>query len=251
MVSRADLERYLHAYLNCDRFSDYAPNGLQVAGRDNIRTMVTGVTASAALLQAAVEAGADAVVVHHGYFWRGEDPRVVGIKRARLGLLLGHDINLFAYHLPLDAHPQCGNNVQLAKRLDIDAQGCLPGSEAGVVWWGRVGDAVEGEEFARHVGARLGRSVTYVRGTARSIRTVGWCTGAGQRYINAAADAGLDAYITGEISEETVHVARERGVHFIAAGHHATERYGVQSLGQHLAQQFGVAVQFVDIDSPA
>lgn len=251
MVSRAQLDRYLDDYLACERFNDYAPNGLQVAGREQINLLVTGVTASLALLEAAVAIGADAVLVHHGYFWKGEDPRIVGMKRDRLVLLMRHEVNLFAYHLPLDAHPSCGNNVQLGRHLNIEVEGALDGAEAGMVWHGRLPSSMPAQEWACHVSNRLGRSVTHVSGGARAIRTVGWCTGAGQRYIDAAADARLDAFITGEISEQTVHVARERGIHFIAAGHHATERYGVQALGEHLAQQFCTSVQFVDIDSPA
>lgn len=251
MVSHVQLERYLLNYLTCDRFSDYAPNGLQVAGRAQIGTLVTGVTASLALLQAAVDLGADAVLVHHGYFWKGEDPRVIGMKRERLALLLRHDVNLYAYHLPLDAHPECGNNAQLGRHLGIEMNGALENGESGVIWRGSLPSPMSADEFAQHVSQRLGRPVIHVSGGSRAVRTLGWCTGAGQRFIEAAANAGLDAFLTGEISEQTVHVARELGIHFIAAGHHATERYGVQALGQHVAQHFGIKVQFVDIDSPA
>jgi len=251
MVNRTQLERYLHDYLACDRFSDYAPNGLQVAGREQVGSLVTGVTASLALLEAAIDIGADAVLVHHGYFWKGEDPRIIGMKRARLALLMRHDVNLFAYHLPLDAHPECGNNVQLGHKLGIDVDGTLGGPEAGMVWQGRLSLPMAAEEFAQEVARRLARPVTHVSGGARPVRSLGWCTGAGQRYIELAASAGLDGFLSGEISEQTVHVARELGMHFFAAGHHATERYGPQALGQHLAKQFGIAVQFVDIDNPA
>lgn len=251
MVNRAQLEHYLHEYLACERYSDYAPNGLQVAGREQVHSMVTGVTASLALLEAAVDIGADAVLVHHGYFWKGEDPRIVGMKRDRLALLMRHEVNLFAYHLPLDAHPECGNNVQLARQLGVEVDGVLGGADAGMVWRGRLPSPLAAEEFAEQVSRLLGRSVTQVSGGAHPICTLGWCTGAGQRYIELAANAGLDAFVSGEISEQTVHVARELGIHFFAAGHHASERYGVQALGQHLAQQFCMVVQFVDIDSPA
>lgn len=251
MVSRAQLERYLLDYLACDRFNDYAPNGLQVEGRARIGTLVTGVTASLALVQAAVDRGADAVLVHHGYFWKGEDARVVGMKRARLALLMRHELNLFAYHLPLDAHPECGNNAQLGQRLGVTAGSPLEGAEFGMIWRGGLASPVPAEVFAETVSQRLGRPLTLVSGGSHPVRTLGWCTGAGQRFIEAAASAGLDAFVTGEISEQTVHVARELGIHFIAAGHHATERYGVQALGQHLAQHFGIKTEFVDIDSPA
>lgn len=251
MVDRAQLERYLHEYLACDRFNDYAPNGLQVAGRGQVSSLVTGVTASRPLLEAAIQSGADAILVHHGYFWKGEDPRISGMKRDRLALLIRNDVNLFAYHLPLDAHPECGNNVQLGRCLGVDIDGTLGGAEAGMVWHGRLPAPIAAEEFAQDVSRRLRRPVTHVSGGARPIRSLGWCTGAGQRYIELAANAGLDGFLSGEISEQTVHVARELGIHFFAAGHHATERYGPQALGQHLAERFGIAVQFVDIDNPA
>lgn len=235
-----------------EQFDDYCPNGLQVEGKPQVNKIISGVTASYALLEAAVAQRADAVLVHHGYFWKGEDPRVVGMLRRRLGLLLANDISLIAFHLPLDAQPDFGNNVQLARQLDIDVTGGLDTNRA--ISIGLVGElpvAMNAEQFAAHIEARLGRRPVHVAGAASQIKTVAWCTGAAQGFIERAAYAGADAYITGEISEPTTHIARETGIHFFAAGHHATERFGVCALGDMLAERLGIEHQFIDIDNPA
>ncbi len=250
MVRREDLAAYLDSLLEVARFRDYAPNGLQVEGVDAITKLVSGVTASRALVEAAVAAGADALLVHHGYFWQGEDPRVVGMKKARLAPLLANGINLFAYHLPLDAHEVYGNNAQLAKKLGITVMGRF-GPEPVLAQYGVLPAPLPVQAFARHIEAVLGRAPVCVSGSEQPIRRVGWCTGAAQKYIEAAAAMGLDAYISGEISEHTVHIARELGIHFFAAGHHATERYGVAALGEHLARHFALDYAFFDLDNPA
>lgn len=235
-----------------ERFQDYCPNGLQVEGRPRVRRLVTGVTASLALLEAALAAGADAVLVHHGYFWKGESPNVVGMKQRRLRLLLENEISLLGYHLPLDAHPVLGNNAQLALRLGIEVSGALqPGARDPIGNIGRLAAPQSAAEFARLVGERLGREPLLVEGGAHPISTIGWCTGGGQGYIEQAAQLGVDAFLSGEISEQTVHSARELGIHFIAAGHHATERYGAPAVGAFLAAQFGIEHRFIDIDNPA
>jgi dinuclear metal center YbgI/SA1388 family protein len=251
-IERDTLLSYCDGLLNVGAFADYAPNGLQVEGRKAIGRMVSGVTASQALLDAAVEFKADAVLVHHGYFWKGEDARVTGMKRRRLATLLAHEINLIAYRLPLDGHPEHGNNAQWAKALGlIETQGFIgkPGAEIGVR--GRLPKDVSGGELARMLELLLGRPVLHVAGHARPIRTLGLCSGGAQGYIGEAVSLGLDAYLTGEVSEHTVHVAREMGIHFYACGHHATERFGVRALGEHLAERFGLEHRFVDIDNPA
>lgn len=250
MVRRDELLAYLDVLLERERFRDYAPNGLQVEGADTITKMVSGVTASRALVEAAVAAGADALLVHHGYFWQGEDPRVVGMKKARLAPLLAHDVNLFAYHLPLDAHDIYGNNAQLAARLGITVSGRF-GPEPALAMYGELNASLSMDAFARHIERTLARAPTCVSGGEHLIRRVGWCTGAAQKYLEAAAALGLDAYISGEISEHTVHAARELGIHFFAAGHHATERYGVAALGEHVAQRYGIEHVFIDLDNPA
>lgn len=237
--------------LQPERFADYCPNGLQVEGRPDVRLLVTGVTASLALLEAAAEIGADAILVHHGYFWKNEPAPIVGMKRRRLGLLLQQEISLLAYHLPLDAHPELGNNAQLAKVLDIHATGGLERAEPSI---GNVGELLRpssAAEFAAHVGARLGRPPLLVTGGDHPIRTIAWCSGGAQGYIEQAAARGVDAYLTGEVSEQTVHAARELGIHFIAAGHHATERYGAPAVGEWLAQRLGIEHRFIDIENPA
>ena len=237
-------------FLNAARISDYCPNGLQVEGRPQVRRIVSGVTASQALLDAAVEAEADVVLVHHGYFWKGEDACITGIKRRRLQTLLSNDISLLAYHLPLDLHAEVGNNVQLARQLDITVEGPLdPNNPKVVGLLGSLDEPMSARDFARRVQDVLGREPLLVEG-AGMIRKIGWCTGGGQGYIDNAIAAGVDLYLTGEASEQTFHSARENGIGFIAAGHHATERYGVQALGDYLARRFAVEHLFIDCPNP-
>lgn len=247
-MHRDELASYLDQYLESGRFRDYCPNGLQVEGRDQVRRLVSGVSASLLLLEAAAEAGADAVLVHHGWFWRSEDPRVTGAKRRRLALLLERGISLYAYHLPLDAHPDCGNNAQLARHLDLIPEGRF--GEQEVAWHGRPAEPVTLSGLAARVEQRLGRAPLVVGEGGAPVRRVAWCTGAAQDYFPEAIRLGVDAFISGEISEHTVHAARESGVAYLAAGHHATERFGVQALGGHLAAHFGIEHRFIDIPNP-
>lgn len=238
------------AFLNAARISDYCPNGLQVEGRPQVSRIVSGVTASQALIDAAIEAEADVLLVHHGYFWKGENPCITGMKQRRLKALLEHDISLLAYHLPLDVHHQVGNNVQLAERLGIVVEGPLePENPRTVGLVGALPDPMSARDFARHVQQVLGREPLLVEGDDL-VRRVGWCTGGGQGYIDTAIAAGVDLYLTGEASEQTFHSARENGISFIAAGHHATERYGVQALGDYLARRFALEHLFIDCPNP-
>jgi len=247
-MKREELVSYLEGLLQPEKFRDYCPNGLQVEGRAEVTRIVAGVTASQALLDAAVARGADAVLVHHGYFWKGEDGRVTGIRRQRLKTLLEHDINLFAYHLPLDAHPELGNNAQLASRLGWQADGRF--GEQDIAWLGRVGAATTAGALAGQVAAGLARTPMLIGDPQRPIGRLGWCTGGAQGYFEQAIALGVDAFISGEISEQTVHLARESGVAYLACGHHATERYGVAALASHLAAQCGLHCEFVDVDNP-
>jgi len=250
------LANWLDDTLQAARFKDYCPNGLQVEGRSEIGHIIAGVTASEALLRVAVERRADAVLVHHGWLWRNEDRRVIGTRRARMALALKNDLNLYAYHLPLDAHPSLGNNVQLARVLglvpalrdDGAPQTCGPDN---LVWLGEAPGVKTLGQLGERVAERLGRQPLVVGDPDQPLARVAWCTGGAQGMLADAVDAGASAYITGEVSESTVHLARETGVGFIAAGHHATERYGVQALGQAVAERFGITVEFVDIDNPA
>jgi dinuclear metal center YbgI/SA1388 family protein len=249
MAHRSDLETHLHALLDVARFRDYGPNGLQVEGKPEVRKLVSGVTASLAMINAAVAAGADALLVHHGLFWRGQDGRVTGWMKARLARLLAHDINLYAYHLPLDAHPELGNNAQLGLRLGWRADASF--GEQGL---GFIGDAAATHDLARlgtALSAALGREALVVPGDGRPLRRIAWCTGGAQGYFEAAIAAGADAYVTGEISEPQAHLARETGVAFLACGHHATERFGAPALGAHLAAEFGLVHQVIDLPNPA
>jgi dinuclear metal center YbgI/SA1388 family protein len=249
-VYRDEFAKYLEQTLDINRFRDYCPNGLQVEGRPQIGTLVTGVTASLALIEAAVEARADAVLVHHGYFWRGEDARVIGPKHKRLKLLLAQDINLFAYHLPLDMHPEFGNNAQLARVLGLLADGRF--GDDGIGWLGiaqEPGVKTVGD-LAQVIEKRLGRVPLVIGDLAQPLGRLGWCTGAAHTMLDEAIAAGASVYLSGEISEPVVHLARETGVAYLACGHHATERFGVQALGAHLAERFGIVHRFIDIGNP-
>lgn len=244
----SELDHYTRTLLETERYRDYSPNGLQVEGRAEVQTIVTGVTASLALIEAAIAARADAILVHHGYFWKNEDPRIVGVKRARIALLLRHDISLFGFHLPLDAHRELGNNAQLGKRLGFNPTAWL--GEQELIAQGELAAPCTLAELQNRITAQLGRAPLVVGDAAKPIRRIAWCTGGAQGYFETAAAAGVDVYLTGEASEHNVHFARESGVAFIAAGHHATERYGIQALGEHLAAHFGLRHQFIEIPNP-
>lgn len=249
MANTADIERYLSDTLAVDGFKDYGPNGLQVEGRAQVQRLVTGVTASLAFIEAALDAGADALLVHHGLFWRGQDGRLTGWLRRRLAPLFAADANLFAYHLPLDAHPEWGNNAGLGRQLGWQADRRFGEQQLG--FSAALAQALDAAALPALVQQRLGRAVTFCPGDGRPVRRVAWCTGGAQGYFEAAVAAGADAFVTGEISEPQWHLARETGVAFVAAGHHATERYGVQLLGAHLAERFGLEHRFIDLDNPA
>ena len=250
-ASLAQLTATFDRILEPARFRDYAPNGLQVEGRQQVKRLVSGVTACQALVDAAIDAGADAILVHHGYFWRGEAPVLTGMKRRRIAALLDADISLFGYHLPLDAHPELGNNAMLAARLGIRSEGPLhPGDASAVGNVGSLAAATPMSEFLETVTHTLKRTPLHVGDATRKVQRIAWCTGGAQGYIEAAVAAGADLYLTGEASEQTVHVAREEGIEFVAAGHHATERYGVQALGEAVAEELGLEHRFIDIDNP-
>jgi dinuclear metal center YbgI/SA1388 family protein len=243
-----ELRDYIGNLLQTGRFRDYCPNGVQVEGRAQVQRIATGVSASQRLLDAAIAWGADAILVHHGYFWRNEDVTLTGIKKRRIASLLQHDVSLLAYHLPLDAHAELGNNVQLAQRLDWVEQGRF--GEQDIACYGELAQAQTLAQLSTHIAHTLQRTPQVIGDAERMICRAAWCTGAAQGYFEEAVALGVDVFLTGEISEQNVHVAQETGVAFIAAGHHATERYGVQALGAHLAVQFGVEHRFFDMDNP-
>lgn len=247
-MHRQDLISFLDTTLEPGRYKDYAPNGLQVEGAEQIRKVVTGVTASLALIEAAIEREADTILVHHGYFWKNEDARVVGVKQKRLKALLAHNINLIAYHLPLDGHLTLGNNAQLAEVLGLVPQG--QAGDQNLLWHGRTQATAMAEDFCLDVSQRLGREALLLGPSGRVIKRVAWCTGGAQSFFADAIALGVDAFITGEVSEQQHHLAEETGIAFIAAGHHATERFGVRALGRHLAASTGLTVEFVDISNP-
>jgi dinuclear metal center YbgI/SA1388 family protein len=249
MIDLLSLEAYCDQQLHAADFDDYCPNGVQVEAGQQVQRLLVGVTASQALIEAAVNWRADLLLVHHGYFWKGETPAIRGIKGRRIAALLRHGISLLAYHLPLDAHAKWGNNAQLALRCSFPRPEATPAGHA-LVWQSQLDEPLAPAALGERLTRQLQRQVLHITGGNHPITRLGWCTGAAQGFLEEAAGLGLDAYISGEISEATVHLARELGVHYYAAGHHATERYGVQALGRHLADRFGLDYQYVEIENP-
>jgi dinuclear metal center YbgI/SA1388 family protein len=243
-----ELRDYIGSLLEVSRFRDYCPNGVQVEGRPGVLRIASGVSASQQLLEAATAWGADAILVHHGYFWRSEDASISGIKKRRIAHLLQHDVSLLAYHLPLDAHPELGNNAQLAQRMGWMEQGRF--GEQDIASFGAPAQTQTLAQLGTQLAEKLGRTPQIIGEPSSSVKRIAWCSGAAQSYFEQAIALGVNAFITGEISEQNVHVARETGVAFIAAGHHATERYGVMALGEHLAKHFGIEHRFFDQDNP-
>lgn len=242
----------LDAWMRPETFQDYAPNGLQVEGRADVRRLALGVTASLAVIEAAVAWGADALLVHHGYFWRNEPAVLTGMKGARVRALIQADLSLIAYHLPLDCHLEFGNNVTLLHRLGCQDAEPLPDSN-GLLWSARLDRLQRPVDFAGYVGEVLGRVPLLIESprAPESIERIVVCTGGAQDYLLKAHQAGADLYLSGEISERTTHEARELGTHYLAAGHHATERFGVQALGARLAHALSLEVKFFDDGNPA
>lgn len=249
MVALKEITSFCDEYLDAGRFNDYCPNGLQVEAQSEVKHVVSAVTASLAAIEAAVEQNADILLVHHGYFWKGEAQPVTGMKGRRIRALLENNINLVAYHLPLDAHVLVGNNAQLAKRMRW--QNARPADENdALLWQVELPGAENACSLSQALSGALGRDPLHIPGGPIEFRKIGWCTGAAQSYIEQAAELGLQAFISGEISENTTHAARELGIHYFAAGHHATERYGVQALGQLLAEKFDISHEFIEISNP-
>ncbi len=251
LVRRKELEHYLHTYLMCDQFNDYAPNGLQIEGREDIRRICTAVTASDEVIKIAISQQADVLLVHHGYFWRGEEAVICGMKRRRIGQLMAHDINLFAYHLPLDCHPKIGNNACLGKLLGVDAiERHTIDKTPNLLWTGTFLKPYKALDLSSFLFETFNRLPVQVLGSDKPIRHIAWCSGAAQQYIENAKQLGVDAYLSGEISERTYYQAKELDLHYFSCGHHATERYGIQTLGEHLRAQFGIDHEFIDSFNP-
>lgn len=248
MIDILSLESYCNKLLSVDEFNDYCPNGLQVEAAERVVKLMVGVTACQALIEAAADWGADALLVHHGYFWKGEGQALRGVKANRIGALFRQQTALLVYHLPLDAHAEYGNNKQLGERLGFTSS--APLSDQPMIWQTTLPEPLSASALARHIGDCLERTPTHIAPNHRSLSRVGWCSGAAQGYLEQAAELGLDAYISGEISEQTVHLARELGIHYFAAGHHATERFGVQALGAHVAERFSLEYRFFDVENP-
>lgn len=251
MVTQKELAEHVHQLLSCDNYHDYAPNGIQVEGRQQIKRICTAVTASDAVISQAVAWHADALLVHHGYFWRGEASIITGMKRQRLNKLLSHDINLFAYHLPLDCHPELGNNACLAKLFAVDSiQMHRAGGTDNLLWSGNLVQVMSPSELTHFLSEKLQRSPLLIEGSAKLIKQIAWCSGGAQDFIEEANGLGVDAYLSGEVSERTYYQAKELGIHYYSCGHHATERYGIQALGQYLAPRFKLEHLFIDSQNP-
>lgn len=251
MITRQALSHYLDDFLDCANFNDYAPNGLQIEGQVNIQRICTAVTASQAVIEKAIDLQADALLVHHGYFWRGENPQLTGMKRQRIGRLLQHNINLYAYHLPLDCHQLIGNNACLGQLLNVQQiKTHTAGKTTNLLWTGVLSQPLTVIELSHMLQQQLQQEPIHVGNGQPHIRHIGWCSGAAQDFIEEAHQIGVDAYLSGEISERTYYIAQELGIHYFACGHHASERYGIQALGVHLVQQFGLEHQFIDSDNP-
>lgn len=251
MVRLSEFLDYSDKLLQAGDYQDYCPNGLQVEGREEVRCIACGVSACQSVIDAAVDVGADILLVHHGFFWKGEDPRIVGIRQRRIRALLENGISLVAYHLPLDGHAELGNNAQLARLLGVSVDGRFgTGPGGGIGMYGQLAEAMPAEALAKNISASLQREPLLISGGSRPVKRLGWCSGAAQGYLEQAAALGLDAFISGEISEHTVHTARELGIHYLAAGHHATERYGVKALGEHLSEYFSLENHFLEIANP-
>jgi len=253
MIHRNDLETHLNALLKPEQIKDFCPNGLQIQGCDEIHKIVTGVTATQALIEQAIHENADALVVHHGFFWKNESYVIRGMKHNRIKALIENNISLFAYHLPLDIHPELGNNAQLAKLFELsNIQPLETGNPLSVGVRGELSHHISGDELSNRITQQLSRECLHISPPSnKKIKTVAWCSGGGQNYIELAAEQGIDAFISGEVSEQTTHVAREMDIHFFAGGHHATERYGAKALAKHLENELSISSTFIDIDNPA
>jgi dinuclear metal center YbgI/SA1388 family protein len=251
MVSLKQLVNYCDQLLESDSYQDYCPNGLQIEGVAEVNKIVSGVTASQALIDAAVEQHADLLLVHHGFFWKSESPVITGIKKNRIKQLLDHDISLLTYHLPLDGHAELGNNAQLAKLWNVTVtQRFGHGPNGGIAMVAEMEEAMDIESFKQMISHSLGREVLHLEGGPGRVKHFAWCSGGAQDYLQQAAELDIDLFISGEVSESTYHLALEEGIHYLAAGHHATERLGVKALGEHLAQRFSIQHQYIDIDNP-
>ncbi len=252
MAQLNSIVEYCNGLLRINEFSDYCPNGLQIEGRQQVKRLICGVTACQDLINQAIERRADVLLVHHGFFWKNENPVITGIKRQRIQRLLQHDISLLAYHLPLDAHPELGNNVMLARQLGIAVKGYVSEGDAkGLLWNGELVVPESAGDFSLRIKKRTDRGPLHLSSASnRPIKTIGWCSGGAQHYIENAAEMKLDAFVSGEVSEQTFHLAKELDIHYFAAGHHATEKYGVQALATHLSEKFSLESEFINIENP-
>lgn len=251
MIQRDELTAFLDDYLACALFNDYSPNGMQIEGKSEIRRICTAVTACHDIIQRANHLKADALLVHHGYFWRGEAPVLTGMMRQRVGSIISHDLNLFAYHLPLDCHQDIGNNACIGRLLDVhDRSSHAVNKIPDILWSGSFQSSVDSSALMQQLTHLLNRQPLHVSGSNKKIKRIAWCSGSAQDFIVDAHRLGVDAYISGEVSERTYYQAQELGIHYFACGHHATERFGIQALGRLLSERFALTHAFLDSDNP-
>lgn len=254
MIKRNEMTAYLQEFLACHLYQDYAPNGLQIEGADDIQSICTAVTASRDVIEQTAQLGAEALFVHHGYFWRGESPVISGMKRKRIGSLLSSDINLFAYHLPLDCHPTLGNNACIGSQLALKKdtiKGHTINNNANLLWSGAFSEGQSAEALMESLEQLFQKKPIHIGASQnKPIHRIAWCSGAAQDFIEEAHALGVDAYVSGEVSERTYYQAKEMGIHYFACGHHATERFGIRALGEHLAHKFSLKHHFIDSDNP-
>ncbi len=246
-MNNKDLEKTLNQLLSVDKYKDYAPNGLQVQGCDEVNRVVCGVTASLELIERAIDECADALIVHHGYFWKGENAALTNMKYRRIKALMQHDINLYAYHLPLDGHEELGNNAQLGQCWQVE--NAAPIAPFELMWTGDL-PAVSVADFTETIIDTLGREPLVIAGGGHPIKRLAWCSGGAQGFLEQAVALGVDAFVSGEVSEKTFHEAKEYGIHYFGAGHHATERGGVQALANYLNANTALQCQFIDCYNP-
>ena len=251
MATLADIIQWCDSTLKSHEFKDYAPNGLQIEGKTEVNKIVCAVTASQTAIDAAIAQGADLLLVHHGYFWKGEAYPITGMRGKRIKSLIQQDISLVGYHLPLDSHPTLGNNAAIADLLELQNIEALDPTERHPI--GNIGylkSAMSPEAFKAFVSERLGFDAIHLPCDKSTIQKVGFCTGAAQDFISKAAEQGCDAFISGEVSERTYYEAKELDVHYYACGHHATERYGVQRLAKAISEQFNIEYSYFELNNP-
>lgn len=240
------LEKIINEYLKINQYKDCVPNGLQVEGVSIVKKIITGVTASQDLIDQSIKLKTDAIIVHHGFFWKNEPVQILNMKKKRIKKLLCNNINLYSYHLPLDAHPIVGNNAQLGNLINIKKISYI----CPILPIGQLDKSIKPKKFRKKLQKKFKKKPFYIENKEKKIKKIAWCTGSGQNLLEKAAQAGADAFVTGEVSEKIFHIAKEMNINFYSLGHHTTEIYGIQALGEWLKKKYGFLVNFINIFNP-